>query len=143
MDGFEFTEHDRLIADLICVGVIAEVDHAAKRIRVQSRTLTAWLPWPAELGRNFIRWRPLRPGQQVVLASPSGDLAQALVIGMLYTSALTPTRHDPDLDVIAFDDRTTVTYDSGNHHLQLDVAGSMTIRCRDDFVVQARNVRLN
>jgi phage baseplate assembly protein V len=116
---------NRRIESIIRLGTIAEVDHAARKLRVKTGDLlTDWLPWPAEVGRNFIRWRPLRPGTQVILSSPSGDPAQATVIGMLYTQALPSPSTDPDLDLIQFDDGSLVEYHSGIHQLRAQVAST-------------------
>jgi len=133
--SFTQTEHDRLISDIICLGVIEEVDHAARRLRVRSKTLTAWLPWPAEMGRNYRRWRPLRAGQQVILASPSGDLAQGLIVGMLYTETLPAPSADPDIDLIEFINGARLQHNvaSGDMaltckgNLSMDVTGTLTL----------------
>ncbi len=135
MDDFTQTEHDRLLADLICLGRIEQVDHEAKRLKVRSKTVTGWLPWPAEMGRNYRRWRPLAVGQQVILASPSGDLAQAVIVGMLYTQALDAPSADPDSDLIAFTNGAVLSHNvvSGamnitcQGNLTMDVAGTLTL----------------
>jgi len=139
MDSFNQTEHDRLIADLICIGRIVEVDHQAKRLKVRTKTVTGWLPWPAEMGRNYRRWRPLRAeaqedtqedtqaGQQVILASPSGDLAQAVIVGMLYTETLNAPSNDPDIDLIEFT--------NGAHLSHNVVSGDMTITCKGNLSI--------
>ncbi|WMR36092.1 phage baseplate assembly protein V, partial [Metapseudomonas otitidis] len=42
----DFATLARLLENLIRLGTIAEVDHAAARVRVQSgQLLTGWLPW--------------------------------------------------------------------------------------------------
>ncbi len=84
--NFDTAELFRRFENLIRIGTIADVDYQGKRLRVKSgELLTDWLPWPAEIGRNFKHWRPLRDNTQVVLACPSGDPAQALIISMLYS----------------------------------------------------------
>ena len=91
---------NRRIESLIRLGTIAQVDHGARTLRVQSGgLLTDWLPWPAEIGRNYRRWRPLRVGTQVIIACPSGDPAQALVIGTLYTDVIASPGIDPDIEI--------------------------------------------
>jgi phage baseplate assembly protein V len=120
---------NRRIESLIRLGTIAQVDHAARKLRVQTGgLLTGWLPWPAEVGRNYRRWRPLRTGTQVVLACPSGDPAQAVVVQILYTDLVNSPSTDPDLDVIQFDDGTVIQYDSGSSHLTADCVGNVTVK---------------
>ncbi|WP_241086855.1 phage baseplate assembly protein V [Candidatus Vondammii sp. HM_W22] len=107
-------------------------------MRVKSgELLTDWLPWPAEIVRNFKHWRPLRTGIQVVLECPSGDPAKALIIFILYSSQLDALSTDQNIDLIQFNDGTELYYDSVSHHMQINVAGSMTINCSDDFIVTA------
>ena len=65
---------ERLIQNLIRIGTIYAVDESARKIKVTSgKLVTQWLDWPAEEGRNYKRWRPLRLNTQVILASPGGD----------------------------------------------------------------------
>ena len=142
--SFDIAQLFRRFENLIRIGTIAAVDYHGKRLRVQSGSLlTDWLPWPAEIGRNFKHWRPLRQDTQVVLVCPSGDPAQALIVAMLYADRLDAPATDRDVDLTRFEDGTELHYDSGSHHMQIDVVGSMTINCGEDFVVRAKNVRLN
>lgn len=142
--SFDTAQLFRRFENLIRIGTIADVDYHGKRLRVQSgELLTDWLPCPAEIGRNFKHWRPLRKDTQVVLACPSGDPAQALIISILYSSQLDAPSTDQSIDLIQFDDGTELYYDSGSHHMQINVVGSMTINCSSDFIVNAQNVRLN
>lgn len=128
MNGWSLSELERRLANLVRIGVIDQVDHAARRIRVTAGGMTsAWLPWPAEVGRNFKRWRPLRTGQQVVLAAPSGELAQAVVVGLLYSDSLDSPSTDEHKDLIQFDDGTRIEYDSGTSKLTIDCAGPVEL----------------
>ncbi|MCP8687753.1 phage baseplate assembly protein V [Marinobacterium sedimentorum] len=119
---------NRRIESLIRLGTIAQVDHDARTLRVQSGgLLTGWLPWPAEIGRNYRRWRPLRTGTQVIIACPSGDPAQALVIGTLYTDAIASPGSDPDIDLIQFDDGSYIEHNAAANTLNIHCAGAMTL----------------
>lgn len=106
----------RLLHNLLCLGTITEVDHAGRRVKLDlSGRATGWLPYPAEIGANFIRWRPLRAGIQVLAACPSGDPANAIIVQILYTDALPPPETGADVDVIRFGDGTTIRHDSAAH----------------------------
>lgn len=127
--GMDTADINRRIENLIRLGTIAEVDHAARKIRVNSGALTTdWLPWPADVGRNYIRWRPLRVGTQVIIACISGDPAQAQIIGTLYTETLTSPSTDPDVDRIEFDDGTALQYNSDTHQLLIDCVGPVLVK---------------
>jgi len=123
----------RRVANLSCLGTIAEVDHARARVRVDvNGRLTDWLRWPADLGRNYIRWRPLRPGQQVMLAAPGGDIANALITQILYSDALPAPSSDPDLDLIRWEDGTAVSYHRTTRTLR--VTGPTTIHLQAETI---------
>jgi phage baseplate assembly protein V len=74
MSQYELSELYRRLDNLIMLGLIHEVDLERKKLKVKiGEIITAWLPWPASIGRNYKRWQPLKPGIQVLLACPSGE----------------------------------------------------------------------
>ncbi|MFN3881497.1 MAG: phage baseplate assembly protein V [Nitrincola lacisaponensis] len=129
---------NRRLESLIRLGSIAEVDHAGRKLRVKTGgLLTGWLPWPAEVGRNYRRWRPLRTGTQVVLACPSGDPAQAVIIQILYTTVLNAPSADPDVDLIQFNDGSIIQYDSSNSHLIAECVGDVTVKSPSEVKIDS------
>lgn len=63
-------ELHRQLNNLLQIGTIESVNTVDKTCRVQiGDLLTGELDMPAEIGRNFVRWQPLRVGTQVLLAS--------------------------------------------------------------------------
>ena len=145
-------ELERKTENVIAIGTISETDHAAGQVRIKiGEIVTAPLPWPADQGRNYTRWRPLRVGQQVVVACPSGDPAQAVVIAMLYTETLTRPSADPELDVIDFESGTRVTHSAktgdvtvaGAGKVTLTSAGDMTLTAGGNFRLSATRIDLN
>nr|VFK47924.1 MAG: phage baseplate assembly protein V [Candidatus Kentron sp. TC] len=81
------------------------------------------------MGRNFIRWRPLTKGTQVILACQSGELAQAAIVGMLYTQALDAPSTSPEIDMIQWNDGASIFCQLGT--------GEMTIRAKDDLRIES------
>lgn len=119
---------NRRIENLLRLGTIAEVDFAAKQIRVQSgELLTNWLPWPCEIGRNFTRWRPLRVGAQVILGCVSGEPEQAVILGMLYSSALDAPSTNEAIDLIQFDDSSYINHNSSDNTTHLHSIGQLSL----------------
>ena len=58
--SFTLSNLYRRFKNLIRIGTIAEVDEQHLRLCVQSgELLSGWLPWPAQVGNNFIHWRQL------------------------------------------------------------------------------------
>lgn len=133
-----WAELSRLIENMIRIGTIADADHANQMVRVTSGDLTTdWLPWPAEIGRNFIRWRPLRTDAQVVLACPSGDPAQAVIVAMLYRDTLPPPSTSPTVDRIQFDDGSYVEHNADDGSLSIHATGQLTLSSNSQLTLQA------
>jgi phage baseplate assembly protein V len=129
--SYDQSDQQRQISNLLRVGVISAIDFSTRKIRVTSGdTTTGWLDWPAEIGRNYVRWRPLRLDTQVLLASPNGELRQAQVVNMLYTSALSPPTTDEQIDRIAFNDGTLLEYDSSTRTLQVQCTGTLKLQAQ-------------
>lgn len=125
-------ELHRLIQNLCRVGTITELDHAAHKVRVKTgENITAWLQWPADIGRNFIRWRPLRVGTQIILLSPSGDISQGQIVGMLYSRDQSAPGSEETTDSVVFEDGTAINYNSADHTLTVDCTGGVVIHCTD------------
>lgn len=125
-------ELHRLIQNMTRIGTIAELDTAARKVKVKTGdNITAWLAWPADVGGNYVRWRPLRLNSQVILLSPSGDISQGQIVGQLYTPDTTPAATAETIDAIEFDDGTTISYDSENSVLTVDASGSVVVNCTD------------
>ncbi len=135
----------RLIENLIRIGTIAVVDHSACKLKVQSgNLLTNWLDWPADIGRNYKHWRPLRLGTQVILSCPGGDPAQALIIGMLYSDAQSTPNTDPDIDQITFDDGSFIEHNQNAKTLKFHSAGDLTISAAGNInIIAAGNTSIN
>lgn len=126
--NFEIAELDRKLNNLLRIGTIKVADHERQQIKVESGGLTTgWLDWPAEIGRNYRRWRPLRVGTQVLIACPSGDPAQALVIGMLYTQAIDTPSENPEIDLIEFNGGSYLKHNATDNSIHIHAAAEMTL----------------
>lgn len=145
-------ELSRRIAGMVRIGLISEVDYAQTRIRVQSGQIeTGWLPWPASMGRNYVGWRPLAVGQEVILLSPSGDLSQAVVVGLLHVESDPPPSTDETLDIVRFRSGTTVQHDADTgdllitaaRHVTINVAGDATINATGNVDIDGARIDLN
>jgi phage baseplate assembly protein V len=139
---WSIAELQRRLENLIAIGSITAVDHEKKcvQLSISGRPPSNWLPFPAEIGRNFRRWRPLRPGIQAVVLSPSGNPAQAVIAQILYSDDLPPPVTAENLDVIQFEDGTTVSYDSDKHCLTLDSVGDIALKAGRTIVIDGKNI---
>lgn len=81
---------ERRVANMIRKGTVSEVDYSdpkAPRVRVRyGKNTTAWIPWTAARAGRSRTWHPLKVGEQVIIASQSGDLAQGVIIGSIHSN---------------------------------------------------------
>lgn len=118
----------RLIANLIRLGTIAEIDHAQALVRVATgELLTDWLPWITARAGTTKDWNPPTQGEQVLLLSPSGDLSQAIILLSLNSSANPAPQQSADVWFIQFPDGTSATYNHAQHQLTLDIKGDTAL----------------
>ena len=74
------------LARMMRIGTVVELDEAAARVRVtcgagDGKITTAWLPWITARAGPDRTWWALEPGEQVMVLSPSGEMAQGVVLG--------------------------------------------------------------
>lgn len=120
-------DSDALLADasrrlesLIRLGTIAEVDHAAVRVKVKTGGLTTtWLPWLEHRAGTTTTWDPPTVGEQVVLLCPSGEPSTGIVLGALHSGSITPPDSSADTHVIQFPDGARISYDHASSHLEI------------------------
>lgn len=123
----------RLLENLIRFGTIAAVDHGnpaqlkPPRVTVQTGTLlTGWLPWLNPRAGEDREWNPPTVGEQVVLLSPSGQLANGVVITGLFSDSIPANGNRAGLHRRTYRDGAVIEYDSTAHHLRavLPAAGT-------------------
>jgi phage baseplate assembly protein V len=116
----DLVELSRQLANLIRLGHVAEVDHAAARIRVQSGgLLSTWIPWVTPRAGFTRVWNPPTVGEQVLILSPSGELAAGVALAGLYQSAHPAPSDSPTLHRMTFPDGAVIDYDHASHHLEV------------------------
>lgn len=112
--SYDRAELQRKLANVIQITVITRVDHANKKLRVRlGADESGWLEWPAYIGRNFVAWKPLRVGQQVIISCVDGDPAQAVIIGDLYSRLIDAPSTSPLIDLIQFNDGCFIKHTEG------------------------------
>jgi phage baseplate assembly protein V len=115
LDHFHAADDARALNLLLRLGTIYAVDHETTppRAQVQSGGLiTGFLPLPEEIGENYRRWRPCRVGTQVLIASPSGDTRQGVIVALYNTESIPQPETDEGVDLILFNDGTEIRKDS-------------------------------
>ncbi len=140
MVAMNTAEINRQINNLCRIGTITELDYGERQVRIKTgENITAWLSWPASIGNNFVHWRPLRLNTQVVMLCPSADLSQGVIVGMIYSTEITPAETSELVDVVEFGDGTTIGYNSESSILTVDCAGSVVVNCTTASVTASEN----
>lgn len=122
-----FAALSRMLENLIRFGVIAAVQMTPPRVKVKTGSLTtAWLPWLALRAGADQEWDPPTVDEQVVLFSPSGQLANGVVVTGLFSDHIPANGNRPGLHRRTYADGAVIEYDSVQHHLSATLPESGT-----------------
>lgn len=146
MSDYQSTEMSRQLANLVRVGKISQLDEANARVKVNTAGIeTDWLPWGAARAGNTRTWSPPRVGEQVVIASPYGDIGQAVVIGSLFSDEKPAPASSMHQETTVYPDGSTVDYNSQSNTLTLTVAagGNIIINCKHATVNAENDATIN
>jgi|SRR5450830_362868 len=112
----QLAELFRLIANLLRIGVVEQIDGKRARIRI-GKNLTNWLPWFAIRAGNTRTWSQPSIGEQVMVLSPGGDLTAGIVLPAIYSDAHDAPTTSPSLQLAEYPDGALVSYDHAAHAL--------------------------
>lgn len=136
----------RLLANLIMIGVVDQLDEDNERVRVAADgMLTDWIPWgERRAGPTKRTWEPPDVGEQVVVLSPYGDPAQAVVLCSINQDKFPAPANKKTIDRTVYSDGTTVEYDTATTTLTVDVGkGKVVVNCNTAEVHAAESVLLD
>ncbi|QFG28493.1 phage baseplate assembly protein V [Pseudomonas umsongensis] len=109
----------RLLENLIRFGTVAEVQMKPPRVRVKTGDLlTAWLPWIALRAGLDKDWDPPTEKEQVILFSPSGQLANGVALTGIFSDEHAANGDREGLHRRTYRDGAVIEYDSIAHHLR-------------------------
>jgi phage baseplate assembly protein V len=118
----EITDLKRRVSNSVLVGKISSVDHEKGRYRVTAGELVSdWIPMTTPRAGRTSHYSSFEVGEQVILASPSGDMSQAVIIGAVSTGE-TQAGDAGNLHRIKYPDGTVVEYDHEAKRYKMDVA---------------------
>lgn len=125
-------EHERLLANLVMLGRVSELDEANARVRVEADGLvTDWLPWTSpRAGPGVREWSMPEVGEQVVMLSPCGDPAQGVVIGSVFQESFGAPANLKTTHRVEYADGTFTQYDRAAKAMRTEVnsAGSVVLK---------------
>lgn len=138
-------EIDRLLANMIRVGVVDQLDEANARVKMKVGGLTTdWLPWGESRAGATRTWSAPRPGEQRLVFSPYGDTSQAIIGPAIYQDDHPAPATSKDKETTVYPDGSTVEYNSASNTLTVTVAatGNVIINCKNATVNAETKVEL-
>lgn len=127
---------DRRIAGMIRYGTIAELSekgpqNEGPRVRVKLGDITTgWIPWGTGRSGADKTWSAPEPGEQVMIAAPSGELDQACVICTIPQDSQPAPGDTKDKTVTLWQDGARLEYDrsTNTHTHTLPDAGTFVFK---------------
>jgi phage baseplate assembly protein V len=128
MSNFLLAELNRRMNNIIRAGTVHAVDLGKARVKVEIGALvTDWLPFPAVAAGKDRTWRAPSVGEQVLVLSPSGEMAAGFVVGSFYTNTNSAPASEDTIVRTTYRDGTVVEYDTSAHRLTATVKGDAVI----------------
>ena len=133
--ALQIPDMERRVADMVKLGTVSDTDYSdpkAPRVKVKyGKNETGWLPWAAVRAGRARTWEPLKMGEQVVIVSPSGDLAQGIIVGSVnYNDRPAPSSKEGET-VREWDGgaREVFDDDSNSYTLTIPAGGKIKFQC--------------
>lgn len=119
MNSFELADIERRLSNLIRPGTIAALDADSARVRVAIGELTTeWLPFFVRRAGMDIEWWAPEVGEQVLVLSPSGELAQGYVLAGINSDAKPAAGDAATVHRVTYADGAVIEYDRAAHKLK-------------------------
>jgi len=117
-------EHSRRINNLARMGTVAEVRlDAPARVRVRcGGNLTGWIAWAAHRAggpKGGRKWYPPIVGEQALVISPGGDMAQGVALLGVYSDALDQPSDLPGCERTEWDRENRWQWFDGEFEMQV------------------------
>jgi phage baseplate assembly protein V len=129
-------ELERRMSNMVRPGTVLEADYAKARVKVQvGQNQTAWIPWMTGRAGEDRSWHAPEVGEQVIVLSPSGDLAAGYVMpGGVYKNDYPANADSAEIQRTTYKDGAVMEYDRENHaHLiQIPDGGKATVKVGAD-----------
>ncbi|MEE9357244.1 MAG: phage baseplate assembly protein V [Sedimenticolaceae bacterium] len=98
------------------------------------------LPWLTARAGNDRSWWAPEVDEQVIVFSPSGDIAQGVVLTAIYQQLHPANGKDPDLCRVDFKDGASIEYNRQSHEMTIHSKGELFIRADGDIWLDAKNL---
>lgn len=130
---------ERRLCNIVRPGTISDVDYAKARVKVKvGDNTTAWLPWVTGRAGGDVSWHAPEKNEQVLVLSPSGEMAVGFVIPSIYQNSYPANGSSADVSVTTFKDGATVKYDRSQsaYNIAIPSSGKANIAVGSNASVQ-------
>ena len=132
--AYRVQQLERRLNNILRVGNVAEVDHERARCRVAIGDLkTAWLKWFTDAASDDSTWWAPKIGEQVMVLSPSGEMAQGAVLPAIYQDKWPAQEASPDVIGRWLPDGTNIQYNSEESTLTINAVGDITLNVQGNL----------
>jgi phage baseplate assembly protein V len=141
--SYEIAELKRRVANMIRIGVIGELtagQHSATVIIAGDEgepITTDPRPWLTGRAGPDADWHAPEPGEQVILLSPNGDMAQGAILPSLYSDAFPAPANSADIWRKQFANGSSIQYDRAAGKLTVDVGSGSVLVVANDATIDA------
>lgn len=126
METPHVSELIRRIENLLRPGTVARVDVKRYRVRVIAGGLVSnWLPWLTLRSGTTRKWSPPTVGEQCLLLSPGGDMANGLVLVGVFSTEVPPNDDRANTEATHYPDGSFHEYDHEAHRDLLKCVGDI------------------
>ena len=138
-------EMDRRLGALIQVGVVSALDEANGLVQVDlGGPSTTWIPWATVRAGGDRTWWAPEVGEQVIVLAPSGELANAFVVGSLYQDQHPQPATNKDIHRTEYADGSSVEFNRASSTLTVNVgSGQVIINCASAEVHASDHITLD
>ncbi|CRE88701.1 TPA: phage baseplate assembly protein V [Yersinia enterocolitica] len=131
----------RLLANIIRIGIVSDVDLANGLCRVKMGDLeTDWLNWLTLRAGRVRFWSAPSLGEQVMVLSIGGELTTGFVLPAIFSDANPAPSQSPDAMVITFSDGARFEYEPETSHLAVTGIATAVIEASKSVNVTAPNI---
>lgn len=116
-------EHQRRLHNIATIGTVIDIDAGAALIRLAvGENETDWVNIPSIAAGSISVWRCPSIGEQYLLVSPSGELANAIPVISLYSEHNPSPSTDPNEIRIRYNDTDFCSIDVVNSQLTMHIS---------------------
>ena len=131
----------RLLANIIRIGIVSDVDLANGLCRVKMGNLeTDWLNWLTLRAGRVRFWSAPSVGEQVMVLSIGGELTTGFVLPAIFSDANSAPSQSADAMVITFPDGARFEYEPESSHLTVTGIATAVIEASESISVTAPNI---